>query len=371
MTARTLATHRKRTLIVGLTVVGWLGLLLFAVVTKTTPIEEDLTKQSEAALFAAGIDSAAVDFDGRDATLTGTVDSEAEKSSAVAVVEAVPGVRVVYSRLEVAAGGDPASPTTAPPSTTPPSTEAGGGLDPPSFVMLVSGGTVALTGSVPDEAIRDAIVAGAIEAFGLENVVNRITVSGSVGTTEWLTSLPYLLVEMGDVSEFSLVVAGGTAELSGLAVNDLARRSIEVLVAASLTGLEIVNRLEIGTDPREVVQSQIDALDLTGITFDVGSASLASDSAVILDQVVEILAAHPDVMVEVSGHTDASGNEESNLSLSRDRADAVVAYLVSHGISSSRLTAVGYGSSQPIADNSTAEGRAANRRIEFVVLGAQ
>ena len=73
----------------------------------------------------------------------------------------------------------------------------------------------------------------------------------------------------------------------------------------------------------------------------------------------------PDVAVEVSGHSDAVGDKDYNIGLSERRAQAVVAYLVSQGMDENRLTAVGLGFSQPIADNSTEEGRAMNRRIEF------
>ena len=72
------------------------------------------------------------------------------------------------------------------------------------------------------------------------------------------------------------------------------------------------------------------------------------------------------MILEVQGHTDSQGTADSNQRLSQQRADAVRAYLVAHGINSSRLTSKGYGMTQPIAPNDSAANRAKNRRIEFV-----
>ena len=81
----------------------------------------------------------------------------------------------------------------------------------------------------------------------------------------------------------------------------------------------------------------------------------------------ETLAAFPDAQVEVQGHTDDIGSDASNLALSQDRADSVLAYLVSSGVDAERLTAVGYGETVPVADNETPEGRQINRRVVFEV----
>jgi len=106
-------------------------------------------------------------------------------------------------------------------------------------------------------------------------------------------------------------------------------------------------------------------LVLEGVHFELDSATLDPDSRHILDEVATSLLAWPEVRVEVGGYTDSSGNDAYNLDLSRRRAEAVRDYLVARGVSSSRLEAHGYGESDPIADNATAEGRARNRRVEL------
>ena len=75
----------------------------------------------------------------------------------------------------------------------------------------------------------------------------------------------------------------------------------------------------------------------------------------------------PDIKVWVTGHTDSVGDREYNIRLSQQRADVVIEYLVGKGMDRARLTAIGFGYSQPVADNATEEGRAKNRRIEFRV----
>jgi outer membrane protein OmpA-like peptidoglycan-associated protein len=106
-------------------------------------------------------------------------------------------------------------------------------------------------------------------------------------------------------------------------------------------------------------------LVLKGVTFQTGKAVLLPASQGILDQVAQSLVDNPDVNVEVGGHTDNAGTDAANLRLSQARADAVREYLIGKGVDAGRITAKGYGEGNPVADNKTAAGRAANRRVEL------
>ena len=106
------------------------------------------------------------------------------------------------------------------------------------------------------------------------------------------------------------------------------------------------------------------------VDFEFNSAQLTMPAEQTLDQVASALHAQPELLVEIQGHTDSIGSDSYNLNLSRKRAEAVKAYLVSKGLADSSLTAQGYGKTKPIASNATAEGRAQNRRVEFVVTNA-
>ncbi|WP_309550422.1 OmpA family protein [Rhizobium rhizogenes] len=103
------------------------------------------------------------------------------------------------------------------------------------------------------------------------------------------------------------------------------------------------------------------------INFDTGKARISPASSGVLDTIVATIGRCPGNAVEVSGHTDSSGDEAANVALSEQRAKAVVTYLTDAGVPASRLTAVGLGSSRPVASNDTDEGKALNRRIEFSV----
>jgi len=112
----------------------------------------------------------------------------------------------------------------------------------------------------------------------------------------------------------------------------------------------------------------LDITVLKGVNFDNDKAILRADALPILDESVAILKKYPTLKVEIAGHTDSNASDAYNLKLSQRRADAVVAYFVGKGIDGARLTAKGYGESQPIAKNDTADGRAQNRRVEMRII---
>ena len=101
------------------------------------------------------------------------------------------------------------------------------------------------------------------------------------------------------------------------------------------------------------------------INFETARATILSESFGLLDNVAELVISCPDVRFEVSGHTDSDGSDASNQRLSVARAEAVRDYLVRAGVDTSRLVAVGFGESKPVAENNSAANKALNRRIEF------
>ena len=122
--------------------------------------------------------------------------------------------------------------------------------------------------------------------------------------------------------------------------------------------------------PKRVVVTLHKIEILEKIHFASGKSKILPDSFTLLDEIAQVLNENPDIkQVEVAGHTDNQGGEELNMKLSQSRSEAVMMYLVKKGsVDPNRLVAKGYGPTKPVEDNSTDEGRAANRRVEFVIL---
>lgn len=107
-------------------------------------------------------------------------------------------------------------------------------------------------------------------------------------------------------------------------------------------------------------------LVLEGVNFDFDKSTIRQEDLPNIDKDVAALETWGNVNIEVAGHTDSRGSDKYNMSLSQRRAEAVRNYLISKGIAADRLTAKGYGESQPVADNATDEGRFKNRRVELI-----
>jgi OOP family OmpA-OmpF porin len=105
----------------------------------------------------------------------------------------------------------------------------------------------------------------------------------------------------------------------------------------------------------------------TPITFDTGTPNVTAEGQQILDEVVRILRMHPEIAIDIGVHSDSSGSSAFNQAQTEARAHAIRIYLTTHGIAARRIQAQGFGETHPIDSNSTAEGRAHNRRVEIAV----
>ena len=112
-------------------------------------------------------------------------------------------------------------------------------------------------------------------------------------------------------------------------------------------------------------------LALMGVLFDFGTSKLRPESDPVLAQVAAMMTNEPKLKLDVQDYTDGLGSQESNLSLSKARADAVAAWLTDHGVTAGQLDAQGFGAQRPVASNDTAQGRARNRRVEIANPGCK
>jgi len=232
--------------------------------------------------------------------------------------------------------------------------------------------TLTLSGYVPDNAVHAAIAAAAARKFFSENVVDNL--KASVGAPSGFAGA--VVPALGALSRLStgtLVVSDREVKLSGDALYDAAASQIRNGLAKEFPqGFQL--KADISVKPPSapvdatVCQQLFSELLTKGrIRFESGRADIVADSAGLLDRLIETALRCPNVNIEIAGHTDADGDDVFNKALSEKRAQAVADYLVKAGLPADRFTAVGYGSAQPVAGNDTDEGKAQNRRIEFVV----
>lgn len=120
-----------------------------------------------------------------------------------------------------------------------------------------------------------------------------------------------------------------------------------------------------GIDVTETPDGTGILVNLPDVTFAVDSTTISPAFRTELDEVAQSLITYPSSLVDVMGHTDSTGSDAYNLDLSRRRAESVASYLTSRGVSRARLESIGYGEQHPVADNTTPEGRARNRRVEI------
>lgn len=124
----------------------------------------------------------------------------------------------------------------------------------------------------------------------------------------------------------------------------------------------------VAEEPPNPITDALDACSTAvvyGINFDVDKADIRPDAEPALSQIIEALTARPDVPVVVEGHTDSDGSDQYNLDLSDRRAASVVSFITGQGVDAGRISSVGRGETEPVADNETAAGKAANRRVEI------
>jgi OOP family OmpA-OmpF porin len=226
---------------------------------------------------------------------------------------------------------------------------------------------IVVAGTVADEASKAGLLARLREVYGVERVVDQLSVGTVATPANWNEYVQKLVGQnLKLITRGQLKVDGNNVSLRGDVANEAQRQQIAGDIAASLNPTYIVNNgLRVAASEQGVLDA---ALANRIIEFESGKATLADSGKAILDQMAATLQKLKRVRVEVIGHTDNAGSRAGNLSLSQARAQAVKDYVASRGIDAELISVSGEGPDRPVADNRTAEGRARNRRIEFKVI---
>jgi OOP family OmpA-OmpF porin len=253
-------------------------------------------------------------------------------------------------------------------------------LKAPPYVFTANkdpvGGTITLSGYVPDNAVHAAIVAAVGRKFFSEKIVDNL--KASAGAPQGFSNAAVAaLGALSRVSTGSLTLSDRDIKISGDAwfavaadqIRDsLAEKQGSELPQGWKANFEIAVRpSQTPVDPTVCQQLFSELLGKARIRFESGRANIDPDSRGLLDRLIETALRCPTANIEVAGHTDSDGDAAANKTLSEKRAQAVADYLVLAGLPTDRLKAAGYGSTQPVAPNDSDENKAKNRRIDFMV----
>jgi OmpA-OmpF porin, OOP family len=225
-------------------------------------------------------------------------------------------------------------------------------------------GQVVITGTVPDDVSKLAILTKLREVYGADKVVDQISIGAVVMPPNWNTNVQKLInPNLKLIKRGQFKVDGTVVSMRGEVSNEVQKQQIASDVAGSLNPSYIVNN---GLRITATDQGMLDqTLANRVIEFEVGKSDLTPRGKQILDEMAGTLQKLKGQKVEVIGHTDDQGLRASNVALSQARAETVKTYFSIKGIDAKLISASGVGPDRPVASNVTGEGRARNRRIEF------
>lgn len=246
---------------------------------------------------------------------------------------------------------------------------------PPTFTATRSPeGAVQLRGRISDDLSNTTAENYAAAKFGAANVtmgtriVDDLPTGWSVRVLAGIETLAQLSSGSVTITPDQVTVKGKTGDnnapafITNLLIDKLGQTAEADLDIEYLAELDPTTGLP---TPDECIANIESVTADRKILFDPGSATIASDSQAIVDDIAEILQRCPDARIQIAGYTDSQGGEEMNQKLSQTRAEAVLDALRNRRVPIAAYVATGFGEAEPIADNDTADGREANRRIEF------
>jgi len=200
----------------------------------------------------------------------------------------------------------------------------------------------------------------------LRNYENALKKAGFVtmvaGKGEQLQGAPINFDQ--SLGTFRLDVGGKPAAYVYMIAGGDAQRPDSTVTIVEVQAME--QKLEANADGWFDAISKSGRVAVYGINFDTGKATLTADSTAVLEEVRKLASGHPELKLVIEGHTDNAGNPAANRKLSEARAEAVKSWLVAKGVKVAQLSTAGLGDTQPVGDNATDKGRAANRRVELV-----
>ena len=340
-----------------------ISLSTLTVFLKQKEIESDLTQRTNRLLIISGLLKGTVTFDGRDALLKGSVASEAKKQEVLDIIESVEGVRFIQAHLEIKASATPvAKPAAAIKKVEVPKTLEG------RFTLRYDSGRWILVGEVESETTKANLISSTTEVIGSE-IVNLLSVVSGKPRPKWVDKYLHVLEKFAYVhGGAELTLNKGILTIGGDVDSEAAMR-LTLLPFSEVFGsvVSIRNTLRIPKFVNGLYQAPnahpIEQIDLSSLQFEPDNSALKVSDP--LDKIVALLTDNLDLYIEISGHANQLGDEESNEKDSLQKALLVKKYLLAQGIKKSHLRVNGHGSSRPVEADAKS---ALNQRIEITVL---
>ena len=254
----------------------------------------------------------------------------------------------------------------------------GGEVTPPvvehyHFAAVRQGAGILISGNVPDDADREAIFTAAHRKFGLAEIAGDL-VFASGAPPDFVDASTTALQMLSRLAGGHVEITDRALSIDGIASQPNAVEEIaDSLPAALPAGFTVAtNTVAAGQGGQPIAavacRDLLQAVLQPGhIAFNGTKADITADSIGLLDRVAAVISRCMGVVIEVGAYSDSEGTSARNKDRTQARAEAIVDFLVGAGVKREALTAIGYGEANPVADNSTDAGRAANQRIEFTV----
>jgi len=357
--------------LLGMIILGVVALLISLFAPAPWGAKANSVKMGESISSAleAGGSSAKVTMSGNVAKLTGELKSDSAKTSAIEIAQNTQcekcAEREAGERWHVVDG----SALTVEKLIVTPYTLTG---------ERTADGGVILNGYVQDEAARAALLAEAERLFPGKVTDRTVKIAGGAPNANWNKVASSYLNDLSQLENGKFSMNDMSSVITGTAANAGIRDGINGAVSGLPTGYNGAANIavpNVEADNAGVIESEDICQGLfeslkgdNKVNFAYNRAEIrGAKSEALLNNLASAATQCSKFQVTVEGHTDADGRDAYNLDLSQRRADSVAAYLVEHGVSSSSITSIGYGETNPVATNETAAGMARNRRIEFKV----
>jgi OOP family OmpA-OmpF porin len=322
-----------------------IGLLIFVAIPHyESRIPEQLVSKTTESLQKKGHSWTKVTAAGRDLTISGEAPTLQAHQEAINLVKETVGVRLLTDSMTDKA------------------------ISPYTMNLDWKNNQLTVIGYLPDETSQQSVISRLKEKYGESEVSVSLDVGGGE-PEKWTELVDALISNVPNTEMANFDLVDQALDISAKTqTTEQKEQLLDSLSSFSDYGYTLKSRLIASDATARRCQKRFDEIMRNGnIIFASNQSKIAPQSRTILDSIVETTQLCSDFFINIAGHTDNVGNEAHNIKLSRQRAESVGSWLILAGVDKSKVRTEGYGSSKPIADNSTAEGRAKNRRIQFKV----